>query len=622
VASDNGSWSLAEEWFARGDPRFVDELRRITDGERLARFAGTWFDDPRPEARRLLVDYLSRPLNAYRHEALVKRLFKRAEQIGDDELMGCFLVLFDRSLRRARRKRHRHKWDRFPNRAAAQAAVALWQAQGYQVGNLSEYRGQVHAWGSKTEEVVIEPANSTMPRPQENWLGRAHPIPDHLRRQYERQRLFTPRTRRYLRRRAWRYFRKLGREHPQRYVPALLAALKRYEDADVADEIALLDNWGLIHALFHHSPALVAPAKGWQLAPGRTLAELAPAPIYEELWRTKPVRLFDLVRSARCRTVRQWAIHMLRRDHAAVLAGLPLEELFALLGHEDAEVVAFGVELLRSAPGVEDLPAERWLKLLETDDPQRLQVLCELMEARLQPERVMLAEAVRLACARPLPVARLGFGLLKGKRPQAAEEHAVLGGLCDAACDALRLEMVRWLRGMYESAPEFQKSWVLDFFDSKHADVRAEGWRWLTERAELRDDLAVWLKLLESPYDDVKLLLVADLEARVAAGGVSAEPVERADPDLIRFLWASVLLNIHRGGRSKPMVIRQVTERLRRHPDEAKDLLPMLGVALRSLRGPEFRGGLAAVVQLLERRPDLEPAVRAAFPELQMSSVV
>jgi hypothetical protein len=97
--------------------------------------------------------------------------------------------------------------------------------------------------------------------------------------------------------------------------------------------------------------------------------------------------------------------------------------------------------------------------------------------------------------------------------------------------------------------------------------------------------------------------------------------VKRADPELIRFLWASVLLNIHRGGRSKPVVIKQVTERLRRHPDEAKDLLPMLGVALRSLRGPEFRGGLASVVQLLERRPDLEPAIRAAFPELQVSSV-
>ena len=46
-------------------------------------------------------------------------------------------------------------------------------------------------------------------------------------------------------------------------------------------------------------------------------------------------------------------------------------------------------------------------------------------------------------------------------------------------------------------------------------------------------------------------------------------------------------------------------------------MLPLLSVALRSVRGPEWRAGLAAVVQLAERRPVAAPAVRAAFPELQ-----
>ena len=59
-----------------------------------------WHADKRPASRRLLLDYLDRPLNAFRHEPLIKRLFKLAEAAGDDELMARFLILFDRSIRR------------------------------------------------------------------------------------------------------------------------------------------------------------------------------------------------------------------------------------------------------------------------------------------------------------------------------------------------------------------------------------------------------------------------------------------------------------------------------------------------------------------------------------------
>ena len=48
-------------------------------------FAARWLADKRPAARRMLIEYLSLPLNAFRHEALIKRLFKGAEKAGDDE---------------------------------------------------------------------------------------------------------------------------------------------------------------------------------------------------------------------------------------------------------------------------------------------------------------------------------------------------------------------------------------------------------------------------------------------------------------------------------------------------------------------------------------------------------
>src|SRR5215831_14341671 len=104
--SDSGSWHLAEELLERGDPAFVDELRNVSDPIRLGAFAVTWYKDQRPTSRQFLLEYLKRPLNAFRHESLVKRLFKHAEAAADDEVMGHFLVLLDRSIRRKISKKY------------------------------------------------------------------------------------------------------------------------------------------------------------------------------------------------------------------------------------------------------------------------------------------------------------------------------------------------------------------------------------------------------------------------------------------------------------------------------------------------------------------------------------
>ena len=69
MATSGSSWLVIEELLERGDLAFVDELRRSDDAERLGSFAATWYADRRPESRRLLLDYLNRPLNAFRHEA-------------------------------------------------------------------------------------------------------------------------------------------------------------------------------------------------------------------------------------------------------------------------------------------------------------------------------------------------------------------------------------------------------------------------------------------------------------------------------------------------------------------------------------------------------------------------
>jgi hypothetical protein len=296
---------------------------------------------------------------------------------------------------------------------------------------------------------------------------------------------------------------------------------------------------------------------------------------------------------------------------------LPLPELLALLAHEDEEVVALAAEALRGAAGLGGLGLEQWLNLLDTAHPAALDVVCELAAKHVRPDQVSLEQAVQVAVRRPVPIARLGLAWLRSTTPANEAECRLLLGLTEAEAEPVRPELVRWARGLLSASPFFQVSWLLEYLDSRHADVRAEGWAWLQEEPRARNDVEPWPRLLESPYDDVRLKLVADLEKRLKQFGPPG--IERGvlTPELIQFLWASVLLNIHRGGRAKPVVVGQVVRRLEHRPEEAEALLPLLSVALRSIRGPEWRAGLAGVVQLAEQHPELRPVVERRFPELR-----
>jgi hypothetical protein len=603
-----GSWSLAEELFAREDRGFVDELRRVHFADRLGDFAARWVADRRPFARQALLDYLSRPLNCYRHEPLVKRLFKLAEKSGDDELMGAFLVAFDRTVRRVRKTVNRYKHETFTSQTAAEAAARTWEAEGYENASITNWPpGRYYANAWKKEPVVVMPGNTVMPRPREKDWKKNQPVPDAERARLERRHLlFSLPTRRYLRRRAWRYFRVIGKSDPARYVRAAVGFLTRYTDADVGSDIHLLDSWGLVHALFHHSPALVSPAKGWAFAEGKSLADLAPAPYLEPTWATYPETVFAVLLGANCRAVRQWAVWMLRRHHEGWLASQPVVALLKLADHPDPDLSALGFDLLEKAPDLASVPVDEWLARLDGGDLDKLQRLSDLLVRRLDPARVAAGDAIRLAGHRSKPVAELGLAQLKQKTFAEADAAALLP-LTQADSEAVRPALTRWLRDTLSGFGAVRPEWVLEFLDSKHADVRAAGWEWLNS-SPLRDDPAVWHRLAESPYDDVRGPLVTALDQRTAA----------ADPDTVRLLWATVLLNVARGGRHKPGVVGRVVARLAAHPDEAGRLVPLLAVAVRSLRKTEFRAGLTGVVWLTENKPELVPAIRERFPELEL----
>jgi hypothetical protein len=584
-----------------GDPAFVDAIRRVHDADLLAAFAEVWFNDLRPDSRRLLLEYLDRPLNAYRHEGLVKRLFKLAEAAGDDLLMGRFLVLFDRSIRRVKRTRWRWVNESFETKAKAQECVSRWQALGYKWVNLFVRAGLFQSGAHQPFEVIFQPHGTTMPRGRLIDLAA---LPE-VHKKLEKFRLFSVSTRNYLRRRAWRHFRKLGKTHPERYVAAVSEALALYRDEDISDPLALIDNWGLVHILFHHSPVLEAKPNGWTIQPGRSLGELSPSPIYERLWEESPAVVVGLLSTARSSTVRRWALRRIEADPTTHLGALPLEGWLSLLEHEDPEVVALAARVLEAAEGLEGVGVDRWLALAESTDSAALEVVCSLIGRQVKAEQVTIEQAVRLAGLRALPVARLGLAWLKTK---SVREPVEILGLIDAECGLLRPEILGWLRATLASLSSFDPALILEFLDARQLDVRAEGWAWFLSEPRASDDFETWRKLLESPYDDIRLLLVAELESRSG---------HKFDPSSLRSLWASVLLNIHRGSRAKPVVVRQLLDRMETKPGEAPELLPLLCVALRSVRGPERRSGLVAVVRLVEKRPEVEPLVRSAFPELQ-----
>jgi hypothetical protein len=604
-AVPSGSWALVQELFSRGEPRFVEELRSVHEPEKLGAFAEKWIADIRPFARKAIFDYLTLPLNSYRHEPLVKRLFKLAEKNQDDELMGAFLVAFDLLLRMEVRQIHQMKYEQFKSYQAAEAATKQWLTEGYQDPVINQWSGTFYAHARKTEPKVVYPQNK-MPRPPEKHLKKAQQLQGILGQRFRKRFiLFSMATRRYLRRRAWRYFRKLGQSNSERYIQAAVAFLPRYTDAQLDSSSHLLDSWGLVHTLFHHSSALENDARGWKWAPGKSIAELKPAPFLRPTWTGLPHSLLKVLQEAKSQTVRQWALTLLQTDHAEWLANLPLKSILELVDHPHPEVSNLGFDLLEKAD-LSEVPIEEWLTRLDGDHFEKLQRLSAILRGRIRGEQLTLEDTIWLTGHRSLPVTELGFTLLQQKNLSQGDIPSLLP-LAQAESESLRPELLLWFRQQLEQFGPVQSEWVLELLDSKHRDVRKVGLDWWRS-SSLRDDSQLWQQLTESPYEEIRNQLIETLQQHVS----------KNNPDQVHLLWATVLLDVARGGRQKPEVISQVTQRLQSHQDESEQLLPLLAIAVRSLRATEFRAGLTGIVRLAESQPELVSQIRQKFPELEI----
>jgi hypothetical protein len=577
-----------DDSFAAEDDRFIDLVRSVTTPKYLAALADRWKKDPRPWARRQVFNYLALPLDRAGHHPVVKRLFKQAEASNDHELMAAFLVAFDRLVRRVRWLRTHYN---FQTRELLQEE------------RLSAPRDQILAPTKGRRAINPRTGERT------NVPGVAR-VPGH-------GRLFSYPTRGYLRRRAWRYFRRLGFQRPAEYPRAIAAALVLYRDVDVASGENILDNWSLMHIAFRRSPVLQFKRTRVEVTDGRSLGELAAAPQFDDLWK-KPESaavLLKLVTQANSRLVRVWTIQLLKRDHGPALESTTAQQLLALLNHADEEVQQFGAGLLGKISGADIWPIATWLELLETRSVTALATICEAMNERVSPERLSLEQCVALACARATPVARLGLSWLRGQRVAGRQDTETLARLAGARCDAVGAAVAEYALSILGSAQAYRMEDVSPFFDSLNGQVRRGAWQWLTPESRGYDDSALWSRLLETPYDDVRLRLVEELNKRThQTHGPTA--LKRHDLSMV---WLTVLLGVHRGGRAKLKALRQISEEIAAQPDRAEQLVPVLAVAIRSVRPPEVRAGLAAILSAVSARPDMEATLARLIPELRLS---
>ncbi|MCK6545182.1 hypothetical protein L6R52_04885 [Myxococcota bacterium] len=583
-----GSSIALEAYFDEGDARFLAEVLRSTNAKALGALAPRWYRDPRPELRRMLLEYVDDGLERPHHQPLVKRLYKLAEQAKDHEALAHFLVAFDHLARRQLKTRTR--WD--------------WQTREQTTTEHVIKDPKIPRGRAPTAN--LPPVNGRAPEPPTIEIRRWGQV---RKKKLEHLSTFTYDTRRYLQRRAWRYFRELGKKSPAVYRDVINTALQLYRDENLADTFGLLDSWGLVHALYHHSPVLAQDRIGWVVAEGRALSELAPAPIFPELWAESPAPAMELLVRAQARTVRLFAIAILTKHHLAKLAGTELQDLRRLLASPHEEVQVFAADLLKGARGAEKVPITEWMRLFRASSAIVLPVLADLFERAVLPERVGTDECLELACARAAPVAWLGFAWLRARPVTSGPELNRLLGLARAEADSVRADAISWLVGVAKGSPFTTPAFARELVDARYLDVRRAALAWIFGDERWSRDPSLWAAMSETPYDDVRAAFVAHLEQVVAAG------VSVGDDALVR-VWASVLLAVHRGSRAKLRAVKQVADHVVADPTRADALLPLLSVSLRSLRMTEKRNALAALGRAAYFGQELRAAITRHLPGL------
>jgi hypothetical protein len=424
---------------------------------------------------------------------------------------------------------------------------------------------------------------------------------------------FSRATRQYLERRAYRYFRRKAYREPAAYVRGILLALPHYRDEALVTPAQLLDAWGLVNALYGDVDALRRDPRGMALEHGASLADLVPMPRWPDAWK-KGIHfdaMFAILAQGKSRTVRAWLARWLRAHHALRLAALDYAQVKPLLVSPHDEVQMLGGELFAKLEGLEKLTIAEWLELLAIENLDVVTAIATVIEKHVSPARLTLEQAVSLACAKTAPVARLGLAWARGKKIETDADLVAIAKITRAGVATVRDEGTQWAAAIVTSHPAARPEHLRDLADAPHADARAHALVAVAETPKLATP-TLWFALTESPYPDVRDVVIDNAK----------KWRDEAAPKTLRHVWTSAMLSVHRGATAKQRVPKQIAERIASHPAEAEELLPILRVALRSVRPAERGAALAALARVLTSNAELRALAQRLVPELTVTELV
>ncbi|MEM6286571.1 MAG: WGR domain-containing protein [Bacteroidota bacterium] len=181
---------------------------------------------------------------------------------------------------------------------------------------------------------------------------------------------YTPKTRAYLRRRAWRTLRRLGEAGADAYVPMVVGALLAFTDEDAHEPRTVVYDWyewetrtmrsrtthypafaphlTLGHLLYAGSPRvhLKKSNRAWSFREGVAPDTLPSGreEAFPELWDARPEGLMHLLAESRYAPVHAFAVRALR-DNPAFLDRLGADDVRLLLGKPYPETIGLGLDL-------------------------------------------------------------------------------------------------------------------------------------------------------------------------------------------------------------------------------------------------------------------------------------
>ena len=220
-----------------------------------------------------------------------------------------------------------------------------------------------------------------------------------------------------------------------------------------------------------------------------------------------------------------WALKMLRRHFPERLSRVETPELLRWLVAENAVLNDLAIELLQSRGGLERSRPRSGSSSSRPHGPISWTASAEMILRSVKTGAgvVHRCGAAGDAAADSARAARAGVPRAARSRQRRTRSARSSG----SARRRRNRSAPTWCGGRgacSRSGRTFSPLWVLEFLDSRHEDVREIGWEWLQGDARAREDTAVWQRLLESPYDNIRLRMIAMLEERATGGKRRSSP--------------------------------------------------------------------------------------------------